>query len=419
MKRLLYILVLLITTNGCATINFSANYYTPPENYQIEVRKLWNELLIKLPLKYSYNMSIVSDNGCKGMKGVPEIESGNVRLPDNFVKYVYQNYYDDRFKIMTCIIAHELCHSEYNIGMESPEVHVQVDARAGELLERNTDISPQDFYSSLFVLRNYWIARKGVVGHLSNIGWNAISLVSLLYGGSYYFVDWFATDLDKRMAAIYRAGKETGVIEHRCFKRYYEDGRRSDNANKINNTSNQDSRYYLKPGSPGYCELLHCALCKQCGKEFKFSTEMWDKQQQVKCSHCGHEQNLKEARERYLNRSIDSEVEKEIEKIFNKEVWNSSSSESLLGTEKTEASKDTKIPIVKNLSNPSYEKWGCLKMGMQAFEVSRLLGKPENISRLFGGKHEIWNYPNNGEVMFEIKETGTLVSSWREPQKAK
>ena len=184
---------------GCATVNFSANYYTPPPNYKAEVINSWNELIIKLPLKYNYSMNIVSDRQCK-MPGIPEIAGNNVKIPDNFIKYLYQNYYNDRFTVLACVIAHELCHSEYALYNQStPGAHFQVDQKAVELLENGHLYAPQDLYRSLFVLKNYWFARKGAGGHLFNVGWNLVNAASVVYGGPGHFADWFATDLSVRM----------------------------------------------------------------------------------------------------------------------------------------------------------------------------------------------------------------------------
>jgi len=198
-------------------LNFSANYYNPPQDYQAEVKNIWGEFLVKLPLKYSYSMSIVSDKECTGLKGIPEIGNRHVNMPDNMVKYTYQNYYKDRAKILNCIFAHEISHVEYNLyDMSTPQAHLQVDIKATEMLAGNTDITATDFYKSLFVLKNYWFSRKGLGGHLANVGWNIINVATLIYGGSGYFRDWFATDVNKRMSLYIRHYK---LKDSSCFTR--------------------------------------------------------------------------------------------------------------------------------------------------------------------------------------------------------
>ena len=99
-KQLLLPILILSLLSGCATLNFSANYYSPPSNYKAEVEKLWKELIYNLPLKYSYSIQIVSDEECN-TKGIPGINNGVVKIPDNFIKYMYQNYYEHKFIILT------------------------------------------------------------------------------------------------------------------------------------------------------------------------------------------------------------------------------------------------------------------------------------------------------------------------------
>lgn len=216
MKKISIFLILSLLISGCATVNFSADYYTPPFNYKAEVTKLWKELIYKLPLKYKYrySMRIVSDKECN-KNGVPGIKNGAVLMPNNFVKYIYQNYYENRFIVLTCVVSHELCHAEYNLAMGSPEVHFQTDQKAISLLCGNTTISTYDYYRSMSVVKNYWYARKGTVGNALNIGWNVAQVASLVIGGPTYFRDWFAVDVDKRLSLI---SKRYGKSKPACFR---------------------------------------------------------------------------------------------------------------------------------------------------------------------------------------------------------
>ena len=202
MRTLLFLTLLPLLT-GCATVNFSANYFTPPSNYKSEVTKLWKELIYKLPLKYkySYSMRIVSDKECN-TKGIPGIKNAVVSIPDNYIKYMYQNYYKDRFIILTCMMVHELCHAEYKLPDKPPAVHFQTDGKAISLLSSYTTISAYDYYRSNSALKNYWSARKGAAGHAFNIGWNVAQVASIAMGGPYCFVDWFATDLNQRQSLL-------------------------------------------------------------------------------------------------------------------------------------------------------------------------------------------------------------------------
>lgn len=132
-----FVLVSLGLLNGCATINFSANYYTPPENYQGEVRVLWSEFMSRVPLIYDYKINVASES--EVTMGIPEIKNGIVNIPDSFIRYTFQNYYKDRFRVLLCIMAHEVCHIEYNLTDQStPQAHFKVDQKAIDMLERTT-----------------------------------------------------------------------------------------------------------------------------------------------------------------------------------------------------------------------------------------------------------------------------------------
>lgn len=199
------VLVLFLLT-GCATVNFSANYYVPPQNYRAEIEGLWREFVSAVPLKYVYSFHIVSDRECKA--GIPYIEKHDLKIPDNFLKYTYQNYYVDRFVILSSLVAHEICHAEYGLANgRTPKEHFAVDKKAIEMLAKADICSAEDFYKSLQVMRSYWFARKGVGGHMFNVGWNVLNLACMAYTGNGYFANWFATDLEARLKLISREYK--------------------------------------------------------------------------------------------------------------------------------------------------------------------------------------------------------------------
>lgn len=215
-KKLLLLTFLSICLSGCSTVNFSANYYTPPDNYKAEVKKDWDTAIKKFALKNKYELRIVSDGECS-LKGIPEIAGYTVKIPESFIKYAYQNYYNNRALIIDCVVAHEVSHTEFSLFNQStPQAHFETDKKAIELLQAKGICSAQDYYKSLFVLKNYWFARKGMGGHAFNLGWNAVQVASLVYGGPASFKDWFATDLSKRMAYI---SKQYKVPSGSCFER--------------------------------------------------------------------------------------------------------------------------------------------------------------------------------------------------------
>ncbi|MFC1594592.1 hypothetical protein ACFL38_04625 [Candidatus Omnitrophota bacterium] len=201
-KRLLILAMMSLACCGCATMNFSAHYYTPPSDYQDEAKILFHKVTSDLPLKRNYGMRIVTEQESKSLKGIPAISNATLILPDNFLKYVYQNYYDDRHIIITCIIAHEICHTEFGLASSPPEAHVKTDIQAIALLGTTDTNTPALYYKSLRVMHNYWFARKGVAGHTFNVGWNIINAAAMVFGLPGIFVDWYATDLNQRLKFI-------------------------------------------------------------------------------------------------------------------------------------------------------------------------------------------------------------------------
>lgn len=203
---------------GCSTLNFSANYYTPPSNYQAEVSQLSQKLKSQIRLKDNYSLRLIEGKDADQQKGIPFISDRTVFLPTDFVKYVYQNYYDDRFKILTSVITHEICHPEFGLPSSPPQEHFKADVMAIKLLGEDSETADY-YYKSLFVVKNYWFARKGVAGHALNVGWNAMSGASLFFGGPAFFMDLYATDLDERMKLIARQYKS---ISRRSFQQTHE-----------------------------------------------------------------------------------------------------------------------------------------------------------------------------------------------------
>lgn len=186
---------------GCSFVNFSGNYYDLPPDAYSQVHVLWKGLMRDLPRKHSYRYVILPDSEFKKSKGIPAIAEDTVIVPEKFLKYIYQNYYDHREVILESVIVHEICHKEYALPSKPAREHFEADRRAIELL-KNIKISPGDYYRSLGVMKNYWFARKGVAGHAFNASWNAVNAASLALIGHGWFADWFATDLEERMGMI-------------------------------------------------------------------------------------------------------------------------------------------------------------------------------------------------------------------------
>ena len=203
--------------SGCSVVNFSGNYYNLPQNYKNEITGLWLQLNSALPLKHKYTINLAAEEEIKGLKGIPALTQNNtVIMPVNFVKYVYQNYYDDRIKIFTCVIVHEMAHAEFGLPSQPPDAHFKTDFAAIKLLGDQDSNSAQYFYNSFKVLHNYWFARKGMAGHTLNVGWNVANAAALAYGGTANFKDWFATDIKIRLKLL----RKNFTIDRRAaFKR--------------------------------------------------------------------------------------------------------------------------------------------------------------------------------------------------------
>ena len=211
----LLIIVLVGAAGGCAVVNFSGHYYDLPPNTSSEVHGLFRKIVTELPLRYSYKYVVLSDAEFEKSKGIPAISEDTVIIPENFLRYVYQNYYDDRTIILSSIIVHELCHKEYGLPSKPPKEHFKVDQCAIALIgQENTGATY--YYQSLYVMKNYWFARKGMAGHAFNVGWNVANAAVLALTGHGVFADWFATDLEERMRLISR---NYDLLPHHCFPR--------------------------------------------------------------------------------------------------------------------------------------------------------------------------------------------------------
>ena len=218
LKKLSILILCGLYCSGCSTINFSANYYNLPDTYQTEISFIWQKLKSQLKLKNEYSLQMIDGADSKKANGVPFISNTIVYVPKDFIKYVYQEYYDDRFKILINVITHEICHTEYHLPGAPVSEHFKVDVYAISLLGGDTQTADY-FYKSLFVVKNYWFARKGMAGHALNFGWNALSGASLAFGGPSFFMDLYATDLNQRMEMI----KHQYKLESRqCFKQTHQ-----------------------------------------------------------------------------------------------------------------------------------------------------------------------------------------------------
>lgn len=196
-KRLFGLMVLCLALGGCASFK-SASLIA---DHQQEVRQLLSKINGTFPLKHQYQVRILPNKQMKKTKGVPAISQLTLIFPEDFVKYVYQKYYADRHKIFTCIMAHEISHTEFGLPSKPPNQHYLTDKAAIQLLG-DSEESIQYYYDSLRVMKKYWLASRPVGGHLWNAGWNLGNVALMAYTGQGIFIDWYATDLKKRMKLL-------------------------------------------------------------------------------------------------------------------------------------------------------------------------------------------------------------------------
>ncbi|MCX5696240.1 MAG: hypothetical protein NTW18_06275 [Candidatus Omnitrophica bacterium] len=228
MKNITIILISSLFLSGCAAINFSSKYYNPPPSYHNDVEsicaKLISNLKIHPGLKYNYKIKICSERETK-TAGIPQVGvdkelpgdiSYTIYIPEYFIRYVYEFYYNYRKVILASIVTHEIAHREFDLADTPPTAHYLTDKAAVNKLLPYTPATTTDFYNSLYVLHYYWKARKGVAGHAGNILLNAGSLASAAFGGPTYFGDLFATDVTTR---IYKFRHDFPAYSKITFKR--------------------------------------------------------------------------------------------------------------------------------------------------------------------------------------------------------
>lgn len=197
---------------GCATVNFSSKYYTLPEDYKKDIEQILTSA--RIPITHSYAWVICIDQCDRNASGVLFFnpDDRTIYLPKTFLQYIYEFYYNHRAQILVCTFLHEITHNEFGIASKPPETHYLCDKAVIEKFFNNNGANPisnvfytpNEMYSTLIVTQDYWRARKGLGGHLANVGWNLLNLATLAYAGSGTFVDWFATDISVRINLLRR-----------------------------------------------------------------------------------------------------------------------------------------------------------------------------------------------------------------------
>lgn len=149
MKKFLAVLLCLglcFGLAGCAMTVSSIRKYELPPGYKTEVEDILKHFKDSFSLRYRYSVEILSETEMnEAMKsGSPYIREvspdgfSTIYIDDLFIKYLYQNPYVYVYRklYLVCIIAHEICHREYNLPASPIEKHLQVDYKAIDMVKK-------------------------------------------------------------------------------------------------------------------------------------------------------------------------------------------------------------------------------------------------------------------------------------------
>lgn len=198
-RKISYIIILLMLLPGCATIDFFQSNYQLSDKAKKEISEYFDKLNNGGFLIHKYTYSLVEDGDCDP-PGIMQITpEQHIKIPINYARYIYYYYYDDREIIFTCSFAHEMGHGESGRLDAPPEVHYTCDTYTiHRILDRHTNYGAREYYNTLDVLEKYWYARKGALGNAANIGWNVFNVFGIFMGYGGVVGDWYATDILQR-----------------------------------------------------------------------------------------------------------------------------------------------------------------------------------------------------------------------------
>lgn len=200
-KYYIFLLGLMLILFGCVTY---PSYRLTPSSYS-EAQEVLLHFNV-LSLKNQYSLQILSKEEMQKLikGGVPHIDTNKniIYIEDLYLKYLYNHrggkFYHIRKRDLACIIAHEICHKEYNLPDKPLEVHLQVDEKAIGLLNK-FGIDWHDYAGALIRANDYLKTRGGdFVGFARSIP-NIIGVSSALYLGVGFFTE---EDLETRFYII-------------------------------------------------------------------------------------------------------------------------------------------------------------------------------------------------------------------------
>ncbi len=148
MKNILYwimIVCFVFGASGCAMTVSNIRKYELPTDYKGEVEDILNHFKNKFSLRYRYSIEILSEkemneavkSGSPHIRQVSPAGLSTIYIDDLFIKYLYKepNIYVYRKLYLVCIVAHEICHREYDLPDNPINTHLQVDYKAIDMVK--------------------------------------------------------------------------------------------------------------------------------------------------------------------------------------------------------------------------------------------------------------------------------------------
>lgn len=140
------VLLLCLGLTGCAMTVSSIRKYELPTDYKSEMEDILNHFKDKVPLHNRYSIEIISEKEMNQLEktGSPHIKQkdptglSTIYFDDLFIKYLYKEPYIYVYRklYLVCVVAHEICHKEYDLPDNPVDTHLQVDYKAIDMVKQ-------------------------------------------------------------------------------------------------------------------------------------------------------------------------------------------------------------------------------------------------------------------------------------------
>ncbi len=145
MKKLIALL-LCFALMGCGITAGSIRKYELPPDYKAEMEDILDHFNDAFSLRNKYSIEILSEKELSALNksGSPFIKQNDpagvstIYMDDLCIKYLYANPYIYVYRKMylVSLVAHEICHREYNLPDNPIETHLQVDYKAIDMVKQ-------------------------------------------------------------------------------------------------------------------------------------------------------------------------------------------------------------------------------------------------------------------------------------------